>query len=218
MFCRWFWGIAAGTGKTKLASRVVDQLLDELAQTQNDEALAYFYCDRNQRDRQDPACILRSYVRQLCATRGGDAIEPCLAELYRQKERSGFASSQLTDAECEQLLDKLVNLYPQTTLVLDDLDEADKEKRADITEVIDKLVNSATKPVKVFISSRRDSDIRRQFEDGPNVSIEATDNLRDITTFVSAEIALYEKRQRFKLSSALRANIVDTLQKKSQGM
>ncbi len=136
------WDIA-GAGKTKLASRVVDRLIDELEQTPNDEALAYFYCDRNQRDRQDPACILRSYVRQLCAARGGDAIQPCLAELYRQKERSGFASSQLTDGECVQLLDKQVNLYPQTTLVLDALDEADKEKRVELMEVIDALVTSA---------------------------------------------------------------------------
>jgi hypothetical protein len=64
----------AGAGKMKLVSRVVDRLIDELEPTQNDEAVAYFYCDRNQRDQQDPARFLRSYVRQLCTTRGGDAI------------------------------------------------------------------------------------------------------------------------------------------------
>ncbi len=210
--------MTAGAGKTKLASRVVDYLIAELEKGQNDEALAYFYCDRNQHDRQDPSCVLRSYVRQLSTTRSGDAIQPCLADLYRAKERKGFASAQLSDGECTELLGRLVDIYPQTTLVLDALDELDKDRRAGFIEMIDSLVASASRPVKVFISSRRDTDIKRQFEDGPNIGILATDNWGDISTFVTAEIERHETRQRRKISSALRADIINTLQEKSDGM
>jgi hypothetical protein len=46
------------------------------------------------------------------------------------------------------------------TLVLDALDEADREKRAELMEVIDALITLAAKPVIGFISSRCNTDIR----------------------------------------------------------
>jgi hypothetical protein len=81
--------------------------------------------------------------------------------------------------------------------------------------VIDVLVTSAAKPIKVFVSSRRDIDIRRQLKDGPNMTIQVTNNLGDISTFVYTELTLQEKRQHGKLSTALRTDIVNTLQAKS---
>jgi hypothetical protein len=197
---------------------VVDHLNENLLQSLSDEALAYFYCDRNQRDRQDPLCIVRSYVRQLAINRSGNAIQPCLADIYEQKENKGFASGKLSFAECADLLRTLVDIYPQTTLVLDALDEADKDQRSRLVDLLESLVASSSKPVKVFVSSRRDTDIKRQFGDGASVAIEATDNASDISAFVAAEIGAHEKRQRRKLSKTLRADIISTLQDKSDGM
>jgi hypothetical protein len=197
---------------------VIDHLLETRDNTQSDEALAYFYCDRNQKDRQDPANILRSFVLQLATSRSGDAVQPCLVEMYEQKMRKGPANPELSEAECVEILHKLADIYPQTTLVLDALDEADKDKRAGLIDVLDALVASAAKPVKVFISSRRDTDIKRQYEQGPNVSIEATDNADDISAFVAEQLDLYEKRRRRKLRSAIRKDIVRILQEKSNGM
>jgi hypothetical protein len=45
----------AGAGKTKLVSKVVDDLTSRLDdKSSNNEALAYFYCDRNEEQRRDP--------------------------------------------------------------------------------------------------------------------------------------------------------------------
>ncbi|MCJ1356822.1 MAG: hypothetical protein MMC33_006818 [Icmadophila ericetorum] len=49
-----------GAGKTKLVSTVVDSLSDSTRQSSNVEMLAYFYCDRNQAKRQQPALVGKS--------------------------------------------------------------------------------------------------------------------------------------------------------------
>ncbi len=212
------WARVAGAGKTKLASKVVDHLLETRQTTQSDEALAYFYCDRNQAERQDPALILRSFVLQLSTSRSGDVVQPCLVEVYERKRSKGPADPELSEEECVELLSTLVNIYPQTTFVLDALDEADKDKRGSLIDVFDELVQSSTKLVKVFISSRRDTDIKRQYETGPNVAIEATDNAADISVYVAEQLGLYEKRRRHKLRRDLRQEIITVLQEKSEGM
>ena len=188
-----------------------------LESRQNDEALAYFYCDRNQFDRQNPASILRSFVRQLSTSRDGKAIQASLTQLYSQKRATGFASGDLKIEESKEMLRHLVEIYPQTTLVLDALDECDRRTRAQLIEVFDTLLAESPKPFKIFISSRPDPDIKDRFESGPNVGITATDNGDDIAKFVGGAIDS-EKRWRKKISAELYKDIVETLTNKSQGM
>lgn len=197
---------------------VIDHLLHRLDNRPNHEALAYFYCDRNNRDRREPISILRSFVRQLSTAQRGNAIQPPLLQLYSQKQRTGFASGKPTMRESEELLLQLIEIYPQTTLVLDALDECDRQTRTKLIEVFDNLLEKSTRPVKIFISSRPEPDIKHRFECGPNVGIQATDNQDDISRFVSAEIDKHEKSRRRKLSTGLREEVVQTLLEKSQGM
>jgi hypothetical protein len=138
--------------------------------------------------------------------------------VYQKKKGKGPANPDLSESESIDLLHKLVNIHRHTTILLDGLDEADKDRRACLFEVLDSLVVSATKPVKVFISSRRDIDIKHQYEQGPNVAVEATDNASDISAFVAQQLDLYEKRQHRKLQHGLRQDIINALHVKSNGM
>jgi hypothetical protein len=197
---------------------VIDHLLEAQRTSQSDEALAYFYCDRNHADRQDPVQILRSFVLQLSTSRSDDAVQTCLVEMYERKKVKGPANPFLGERECIKLLQELVDIYPQTTIVLDALDEADKDGRASLIDALDSLVTSANKPVKVLISSRRDPDIKHKYEQKPNVAVEATDNASDISAFVAQQLDLYEKRQHRKLQRGLRREIINALHEKSNGM
>lgn len=69
----------AGCGKTKLVSTVIDDLLQKVPE---DEALAYFYCDRDQPDHREPASVLRSFLRQLSVPRNNDAIPGLTVQMY----------------------------------------------------------------------------------------------------------------------------------------
>ena len=157
----------AGAGKTKLVSTVIGSLRRDLGEGPQGEALAYFYCDRNQPDRQSHEQILKSFVRQLSTPRDSDMIPSCIDKRYSEKEKPGFASSSFTFQECCALVPELVRVYSKVTLVLDALDECDRSTRHLLINEIDKLVGGSTSCIiKVFILSRPDKDIKHRFQCG----------------------------------------------------
>ena len=185
------------------------------------EALAYFYCDRNQADRQSPEQVMRSFTRQLSTPRDSDMIPSCIDQCYVEKEKPGFASSAVTFQECCALVRELVTMYTKITLVLDALDECDRSTRHDLINEIDNLVSSSTPCIiKVFISSRPDRDIKHRFQVGPNVCISATDNREDIKKFLINAIDNSPQYWLTEVTSApgLREEIIDTLHEKADGM
>lgn len=204
----------AGTGKTYLTSKVIDDIWDSLKNNPNHEGFAYFYCNRNETERQDPVMILRSLVRQLSTiATNGDCVQQRLLRYCRDTRK---AASEPTIRDCEDLLLDFINLYPKTTLILDALDECDKENRCALIEALDFLLDHAKRPIKVFISSRPDLDIKEKFRTRANIDIQATDNYGDISKFIQTEIAKHPRWQ--KMSANLQTEIIQTLQYRSQGM
>lgn len=161
--------------------------------------------------------MLRSFIKQLSISRDERAIQGALVEVYKKKQRTGFASAQLTYEEAESLLHDLMQTYSRTTLVLDALDECHEDSRIALIETFNRLIK-VVPWLKILISSRRDNDIKLQLEKESNVGIEATDNHDDISKFVRARISEDDQRRRIPLSTALRTQIVQTLLDKSQGM
>ena len=213
--------LLAGAGKTKLVSTVVGSLQRDLDEKLQEEALAYFYCDRNQADRQSPEEVMRSFVRQLSTPRDSDMIPSCIDKCYAGKEKPGFAASSLTFKESCALVRELVTMYTKVTLVLDALDECDRSTRHHLIREIDNLISGSTSCViKVFISSRPDRDIQYRFQVGPNVCISATDNAEDIRKFIDNTIDNSPQYWLAMVTSApgLREEIVSTLHEKADGM
>jgi hypothetical protein len=140
-----------------------------------------------------------------------------LVGLYKDKQSRGLASAKMDDEAAKQLLRVFVDAFPQTTLVLDALDECHEALRMAFVDLLESLTCDAVNPIKVFISSRLDSDIAERLESGPNVAIQATDNQDDIAMFVKAEIASRPHWRR-KVSDELQGEIVETLCEKSRGM
>jgi hypothetical protein len=205
----------AGAGKTKLISKVVDDLMDH----RNGQGLAYFYCDRNDESRRQPENILRSFVRQLSVLEedGSITLHEPLVRVYKEKEARAFASGDLTFDECEELLLRLLERNPHTTLILDALDECYEDLRIGLIRAFERLV-AASKNLKIVISSRRDDDIKLQLEKKANVGISATDNQGDIATFVADAIAKDKPHRRKALDNELQDEITRVLLEKSGGM
>jgi Cdc6-like AAA superfamily ATPase len=210
---------AAGAGKTKVVSRVIDHIQEELADQPNNEAFAYFYFNRNDPSRHSPPAALCSLVRQLSVSAKDQALPHALAQLYLNKKRQQreLAEDCLHEVDAAQLLCQLADVFPQTTLVLDALDECDAETRLSLVNLLEELVRKASRPVKILISSRLDQDIRQRYESGPNVAIRAVDNQDDISQYVKAKM-VERPDWSGNLSSSLREEIVQTLTDKSEGM
>ena len=178
--------LLVGVGRTFLTSKVIDHTEEILTRNENDEGLAIFYCKRDEELRRNPVSILHSLVRQLTTsafsriTLRKPNVQEDIKDLYQKHRIHG---SDLTMEVCKSLLLLFTNLYPRTTIILDALDECDKDSRSSILDVIEYIIQESTKPVKVFISSRRDGDIREWLRQNVNIDIQATDNGDDIARF-----------------------------------
>ncbi|KAI0869329.1 hypothetical protein GGS24DRAFT_512177 [Hypoxylon argillaceum] len=192
-----------GSGKTYLTSRIIDEIEATLQGKENDEGFAFFYCNRDERNRGNALDILRSYVRQLSTTpRRSGFIHPQLEQLYVKSESE---ASGWTLGLCQEYLVILLNLFPRTTLVLDALDECLPKERTSLLDFFDSLPSKSSKPVKIFISSRPEGDIRQRLTHLSSIEIQATDNGDDIAKSVMQRIEGNDE-------------IVQTLLEKSEGM
>lgn len=182
-----------------------------------DEPVVYFYCNRNEPERRDPTTIMQAIVKQLSLVFPG-LPKPVVAA-YDERFKSGLASGALRFEECHTLLVSLLDLYPQTTIIIDALDESDPEKRGQFLELLTTIMHSSASLVKVFISSRDDIDIKLALENVPNLYINAQDNREDIARFIHREMRnSIKNRPLCNLLEKLKNQIVSTLADKANGM
>jgi len=176
------------------------------------DGFAYFYCKRNEKDREDPLSILRSYVRQLSTSLGKPGyIRKQLGHVRREARRKGWSGLSLQS--CRDQLVESVDIYTTTTLVLDALDECDMTVLDQFIVAIEDVLSQTSNVLRVFISSRPDREIRRQFSSRPNIEIQAKDNKADIGKFLDINVV---KRESW--SPLLPKVIKDALLQRSDGM
>ena len=175
----------AGAGKTYLASTVIDFLLS----SPTPEKLAYFYCNRAEENRKEPQSILNTLIQQLAQTESEyDKLLKPVVDIYLDRERKGQRSSRLSLGESEELLVKLMDIYPQTTICIDALDEVEAKTRIHLLKTLKNIIEKSKNLVKIFATTRMDPDILRQFEMFPRIELEPGDNMGDIIQFVKAKL------------------------------
>jgi hypothetical protein len=210
---RYLNSLLVGAGKTKLIAHVVASFRKRPL----DEALAYFYCSRNEDDRRNPASVLRSFVKQLSISSNNAQLHSALTEKYAEKYRSGFASAHFSNEEAEILLQILIKANKRTTLIIDALDECDKSSRVVLMETLDRLVNGIPN-LKILISSRWDDDIKRKLKEKAKLEVDPAKNQEDIKKFILAKLEEDAADRSIPFTDQLRRDIVEILFKKSDGM
>jgi hypothetical protein len=232
----WLHGIP-GSGKSKVVSTVVDYFLAQTRRRNGNSQdleetlpqavpMAYFYCLRDAADSQraDPEEILRSILKQLACSVTYTSIRDPVVTAYRQRKKlSSFHGSEPpspSGLECLYLILELLEDNP-AIIIIDALDECDPERRHDLLQALDTIIEYSTGLVKVFVSSRDDSDIVWKLANSPNIYISAKDNSRDIANFVHSELgnAIAQKRLLGgKVSAELQEQISSTLISRAQGI
>ena len=186
------------------------------------QALAFFYCNRNdaERERANPEGILRSIVRQLSMP-GPDARLPdFVAAKYTERRRKHFADGPLRLDECVDLINELTKQYTSTTIIIDALDECDITTRHSLLAGLSSIMQHGSS-TKIFVSSRDNKDITLRLQELPNLYIKASDNAKDIDRYVHFKVkqAVADKRL---LDGYVSAKVVHqisrTLTDQAQGM
>lgn len=189
----------------------------DTADGQNNATLVYFYCDRNRTYHRDPLAVLRSLVRQLSAPNGDSSIISYIEDKYLERKKMGFSKGPLTSEECEDLLLRLSQDYSRVDVILDGLDECDKDTRHLLMDVLDLVVEKTKQPVKIFIASRQDQDLKDRYKSRGYLEITAKDNQDDIEKFLLSKLE-QSTFCRTKMSTQAREEILKVFQTKSQGM
>lgn len=195
---------------------VINTLLS-LQNRQAAEPVVYFYCNRNEPQRRNPTAILQAILKQLCVILPQAGLPAPVVAVYDDRCKDGLAAGSLEFQECLDLLVLLLYLYPYTTIVIDALDESDPMERWQLLEAFTKCMNDSS--VKIFISSRDDTDIKSKLENVPNLYIEAEDNMDDIRRFIHREVKSSVGRRRlWRLPDNVQTQIISTILQKSNGM
>ncbi|KAF1946986.1 hypothetical protein EJ02DRAFT_331027, partial [Clathrospora elynae] len=218
----WLHGIV-GSGKSKLVSIVIEDALKSF-KAGNSPQPVFFYCARNSAEtaRSDPKAILASLARQLSSLEPGKPLLKPAVDLFEKEEAEGFASGRLQIEESCQLIMQLIELYPQTTVIIDAMDECDPTTRLDLLQALEHVLQDSSSLVKVFISSRDDQDIVLSLSNYPNLEIDSQRNSDDIAKFVKVEVErLTQARKLLRHSNSqaeMKTLVIDKVTEGAAGM
>ena len=166
-----------GAGKTMVAAIAVDQLLNSAQSSAY--GVAYVYCNYKSQADQDTASILAAILKQLGQSRPS-ALGP--VEILHQKH-AGRGTKPSLDDIYSALRDVLAQ-YPYVHIVVDALDECQKETRRQLCIKLLDLQKGTD--VRLMVTSRFVLDVKDTFRLALRLDIKASD--KDIKQFVAGQI------------------------------
>jgi len=150
------------------------------------DRLAFFYCSRKRDKRSQPYDVLASLVGQLAWSADGLAV----AQSVKRKHEycQSHQRLDLTIDECSDLLVGLVDLYQQTTIVIDALDECTDYTR--LLLHLKKVAAASQSPIKLFLSSRQNVRVFDLFLKWKKVELDAHKDLttEDMRNYISSQV------------------------------
>lgn len=185
-----------GCGKTSLASAVVDSFLEEKDNNPLAAPIAYFYCGDSKigRGRADSDEVMRSLTRQLAIIdeTKREIHEQVLLEYERREAEAkldGFEVPRLRSRECARLVLDVLDSNP-AIIVVDGVDELDQEERHSLLKSLNRIRDESSSVVKIFISSRTDSNIFAHLPDAISLRVQDADTKHDMELFVRHRLSI----------------------------
>ncbi len=206
---------------------VIEYLKEQKRKNTKPASMGYFYCVRNpsESERADPDEIMRSILKQLSSSTSAQPVRLSVAKKYKDLkdeavEHGDTEPPRFITTDCVDLiLELLVN--NSATIIIDVLDECDPDRRYELLEALDKIIQDSSNVVNVFVSSRDDNDIVCRLRESSNVIIHASDNSQDIERFIVSHVDQSIRNKRLlsgRVSKELKEQIIHVLTQKAQGM
>ena len=185
------------------------------------ERLAYFYCNRAEENRREVQSILNTLIQQLSQTESKSELLKPVVDIYWDRETKGQSSSRLSLGESQELLVRLTDIYHQTTICIDALDEVETKTRLQLLKALKNVIERSKNLVKIFATTRMDPDILWQFEMFPRIELQPDDNAGDINQFVRTKLqSTVDDRMLLEghVPDELQTEICSVLCRRSRGM
>jgi hypothetical protein len=211
----WLSGIP-GAGKTVLAAAVIEEAM---IQSGPDRAVAYFYCDYKDKERQELLRILGSLAAQLA--RQSEKAFGVLQDLYLKccpKDRSPMEPDIDLLAKT---LRQMLTLFDDVSIIVDALDECG-DNAIGVAESLVSLGSGANSNTRTLLLSRDEIGIRQVLQNNDYIQVAIAAQSEDLKIYVQAEIESRGRkigRGRLALrSTELKEEIMSTLVEKADGM
>ncbi|KAH0541723.1 hypothetical protein FGG08_003815 [Glutinoglossum americanum] len=209
----WLHGIP-GCGKTILSSTVVEDVLHH-CDHDSSLAVAYFYFDFNDIEKQQHEKMIRSLITQLsmqCAS------TPKVLESLFSSKMNG--NQQPMASELLMALRQMIQNCSETFIIVDALDEC--KERQDLLTDIEEIAEWKTGKLHILATSRRERDIEEGIEhlvnDGDKICIQSTLVSEDISTYVRERLQTDRRLKRWQNKPEAKQEIEETLTKKAEGV
>ena len=206
---------------TLIISSLVIEHLSALYQPSANTGIAFVYC--NYKESRTTTTYIRSALKQLCRT--VQSLPPELQEVYKQNHNN---DRQPKYNELRNVFLAIIRQFGRIFFVLDALDECTPDQRRDLCEFLLSIANTNTTStgtsqgiVKLFVTSRKESDIERTFQPQsiPTIEVEAAKVDSDIEIYVKAQIELRLQNSSLQLRDrTLKDMILSVLTRKAGGM
>ena len=141
------------------------------------------------------------------------AIESQVLRAYRDGQGTP-ATHEIVDLICS-----LMQLRPLAYIVLDGLDECERQPRQDLLSLLKRLSNLENASVRTFISCRDEDQLLRSLRSYPRIQLTAEALGRDMKSFVEGSVrSRVESGQLTIQNPDLEHHVVQELVKKAHGM
>lgn len=165
--------------------------------------------------------ILATIIRQLCQNNAGEIFQP-VADVYKMlQDQKPDQKQPLTINVCKNLLLRLTNIHPFTTICIDALDEIEKETCSVVLRALKETLQKSQNLVQVFATARMDLDIAHQLSGFPTIELVPDDNFEDVKYFVKTKVRRAVEDGKLLpciVDSEFEEEICEILYKKSKGM
>ncbi|KAI1682859.1 hypothetical protein KJE20_07591 [Pyrenophora tritici-repentis] len=204
----WMNGIP-GAGKTILASLVIEE-----AQKLQDVHIAFFYCRYQDNDKSTFLRVARVILSQLLLQDDG-----LLSYLYNKMSTSGQVTLS-KETVAKELLEIALKAFEKLYIVIDGIDECEKDERHKIVSLFEKTWESLPQgdadQLRCLFVSQDDNIARKDFEKMPSLKVTESDTQRDIVTYVTAKSLRIKTK--FDLTADRQLLIQDQIIKSADGM
>ena len=183
----WLYGFA-GTGKTGLVCRVIDQLEER---TQKSGRMAFFFFSNDKASTANEECFSRSgpedalssIVSQLATSTEGSYVRPILQIKYDTFGPDRDHPISLGYSDCIDILVTISEHMP-VTIVLDAFDECDQRKSPRLLQYLQEAIRRSLDNVRIFISTRTFPAIEDHLTEDESIEVTAADISGDVRTFI----------------------------------
>ncbi|OAP56492.1 hypothetical protein AYL99_09671 [Fonsecaea erecta] len=198
-----------GSGKTIATSYLIQHLLDTKPA---DSLLAYFYYDASTIESLTPQTFFGAIVKQFCSELPQLPVQ--IIDAYRRASSRLGSPNQPNLSELKSFLQLLLSIANLATIVIDGLDES--PDYSVVGDFLTSTVRSGKYPLRVFISSRPEMELRRYFLGFQDIPIPEEAVERDISVYIKMRINSDPRLRR--MSDNMKGFVEMTLRTDANGM